>query len=55
MSGLTNGVSPGPSVDVGEVGGLRSELSIHPSEWRKRTSWMKYEASVFMRQRFWGH
>jgi len=39
MSGLTNGVSPGPSVNVGELGRLKSELSIHPSEWRKKTSW----------------
>jgi len=38
MSGLTNGVSPGPSFNVGEVGRLKSESSTHPSEWRKRTS-----------------
>ena len=47
MSGLTNGVSPGPSVSVGEVGKLKSELSTHPSEWRKRTSWEKYGDSVY--------
>lgn len=35
MSGLTNGVSPGPNVDDGEVGGLKSDSSTHPSEWRK--------------------
>lgn len=32
MSGLRNGVSPGPSVDVGEVGRLMCESFIHPSE-----------------------
>ena len=46
MSGLTNGVSPGPLVDSGEVGGLKSKSSIHPSEWRKRTSWRKYDTSM---------
>ena len=39
MSGSTNGVSPGPSVDVGEAGRLKSELSIHPSKWSNITSW----------------
>ena len=44
MSGLTNGVSPSPSTNVGELG----RLFIHPSKWRDKTSWRKYDASVFV-------
>ena len=52
MSGLMNGVSPDPSIAVGEVGRLKSELSIHPSEWRKRTSWRRCQFSVTVEQEF---